>query len=310
MAVSSNKYFDNFPKVNYSSSSGSSGTTTTARAVDITARASLLKSVYSNPYLYYPYDLSNGIRADQISDDYYDDQYLSWLIYLSNGIIDPYYQWYLQYDDFNSMLLAKYNVDSIDDLKQIVDHYAVNWWSDERLSVETYNALPSKEIRYWEPVYNNNIQPVYYKRRQLEWTVTTNQLVKLNVTNVPENIISGEKTTIDLNPVKLNVGRGQLISSGENYVIIEHTSGNTIPATDFDITSETTLNFVQSKNKVKITGGMLLQRNIPLNESKYWVPITIYDKENAINEYNKTIRVIDKQYSTTAAKQLNNVLKG
>ena len=79
------KYFDKFPIITYSNNS----------VVDITKRVALLDRVSRNPYVFYPFDLSGQERADQLSNRYYEDSYKSWVFYLSNKIMDPYYEWYL-----------------------------------------------------------------------------------------------------------------------------------------------------------------------------------------------------------------------
>ena len=87
-----------FPIIKYSN----------AYVVDITKRATLLDKVYNNPLVYYPYAISSEERADQLSFRYYEDPYQSWLIYITNKILDPYYEWYLSDGEFNDFIEKKY----------------------------------------------------------------------------------------------------------------------------------------------------------------------------------------------------------
>ena len=88
------RYFDKFPQIQYSNTA----------SIDITRRVTITDIAYFNPYIFYTYDISEHERPDQFSYRYYDDQFKTWLVYLSNKIVDPYYEWYLSDDEFNSFL--------------------------------------------------------------------------------------------------------------------------------------------------------------------------------------------------------------
>ena len=125
------KYFDKFNRITYANNA----------AVNIMQRSALLTNVIQNPYLFYPYDINNNERPDQISDSYYNDQYMSWVIYLSNGIVDPYYDWYLSEEEFTQFLLKKYQVDRIEELMQTIKFYRNNWYGANTITVNDYMAL-------------------------------------------------------------------------------------------------------------------------------------------------------------------------
>ena len=91
-------YFKNFNTIQYGNNS----------VVDITERVVVLNNVGKNPYVYYPLDITDGARSDQIADASYNDPYSSWVLYLSNDIVDPYYEWYLTQDQFNNFIITKY----------------------------------------------------------------------------------------------------------------------------------------------------------------------------------------------------------
>mgnify|MGYP001600190963 CR=1 FL=1 len=89
------KYFEKFPVISYAN--------TAAR--DITRRTAILSSIYSNPTLYYPYQIEQFERPDNISDRYYNDQYMDWILYMTNKIVDLYYDWYMDDNTFNNFKL-------------------------------------------------------------------------------------------------------------------------------------------------------------------------------------------------------------
>ncbi len=77
--------------------------------MDITERAALVNSLYTNRLdIFYPYDVRQGERPDNIAERYYDDQYQAWILYLTNQITDPYDQWYKPPDAFNHFINKKY----------------------------------------------------------------------------------------------------------------------------------------------------------------------------------------------------------
>ena len=58
------RYFENFQLVGYANNV----------AVNVTERAALLNTVMNNPFFFYPYEIKEGERPDQIADRYYGDQ--------------------------------------------------------------------------------------------------------------------------------------------------------------------------------------------------------------------------------------------
>ena len=111
-----------------------------------------LNNVLKNPYLFYPYEITAEERPDQFSNRYYDDQYKSWILYLSNGMVDPYYEWHLPDSDFDAVLQKKYGVE-IYLLQEKVAFYRTNWaeTADDSIDVATYDN------------YNNNIKKTTIK---------------------------------------------------------------------------------------------------------------------------------------------------
>lgn len=96
------KYFDYFPKIEYDGQ----------RVVDITRRNSFTQMAASNPSLYLPFTVKEGERPEDIADYYYGSVDYTWLVYMSNNIIDPYHQWPMAEADFNNYLIEKYGEES------------------------------------------------------------------------------------------------------------------------------------------------------------------------------------------------------
>ena len=182
-------YFSKFPLVNYNNYA----------AVNITERVIISSEAFRNPYLFYPYELTEGERPDQLANQYYKDQYMGWMLYLSNGVVDPYYDWYISEKDFHLFLCKKYfnqplvSVDNINTLKTKIMFYRNNWYEDKSvITIPEYNALPVELYRYWEAVYDNSIVVQGYKRVEEDWIINTNKIVKYVPTLPP----TGEPFTI------------------------------------------------------------------------------------------------------------------
>ena len=120
-------YFSQFPKVNYTISSGK-----TVIATDITKRFKMIDSFMKNKYVFYTYSVKEGERADVIAYKYYNDASLDWLIFMINSIYDPLLQWPMTYSEMEQYITNKYG--SLESAKQTVYEY--------------YQILQPREILY------------------------------------------------------------------------------------------------------------------------------------------------------------------
>ena len=310
------KYFEKFNVISYANTA----------AVNLMQRTSMLTSVMQNPYIFYPFDINNNQRPDQLSDAYYNDQYMSWILYMSNGIVDPYYDWYLSEDEFHQYLMKKYKVETIYELQRIIKFYRNNWPDAETVTPIVYEALEKKLQKYWEPVYNGSYRPIYYQRVKEDWTVSTNNMVNYfgqfgirdeygNVTNIFQK---GEFITIIFNDVGYHKGYGQVAVSTAEYVTVQHTTGfMTKEETGIDYVfpqitgnnSDIICNIDSIKPILIDKGNGSLERIISLDEQIYWSPVSVYDYEYEKNEKNKSIRVLNASYAPQIANELKGLLE-
>ena len=112
------KYFENFPNIEYQG----------RKVRDISRRASFVRAVANNPYVYYPYTVKEGERAEDISLNYYGSVDYVWLVYMANNIIDPYYEWPMDTQTFNDYLVAKYTDQSGEIGEDVID-----WTKNENI---------------------------------------------------------------------------------------------------------------------------------------------------------------------------------
>ena len=218
------RYFDKFPQIQYSNTA----------SIDITRRVTITDIAYFNPYIFYTYDISENERPDQFSYRYYDDQFKTWLVYLSNKIVDPYYEWYLSDDEFNSFLTTKYG--SVVESQQKIDYYRNDWTNSDPLETNGYEALAFSLKKYWHPVYDDFGNILEYKRVPKDWKITTNKIVSYEVSNT--NFVENE--ICDIVFTASNTGSGQVISSSNTRVYLKHLSGTHLESNTITILVQVT----------------------------------------------------------------------
>lgn len=92
------EYFEKFPTINYDGKD----------IRDISRRVNFLKKSLTNPYIFLPYTVEEGLKPEDIAYYYYGSVEYTWLVYLANDIIDPYHQWPMSQEIFDKYLIDKY----------------------------------------------------------------------------------------------------------------------------------------------------------------------------------------------------------
>ena len=288
------KYFEKFPRITYSNTA----------VVDITARAVVLNSIYNNAALYYPYDVQQYERPDNIADRYYSDQYKEWILRLTNKVVDPYYDWYLDQETFNAFVAKKYG--SLAQAQAKIKHFQNNWYSNsDSISSTTYDALPADAKRFWEPVLVNdqNITlPSEYTRVRQDWILSTNEVVQYTTANAA-NFILDEIVDVTINGAPS--GRGQVAFANTTHLTIQHTVGTTTG----NVVGSCYLSGRESFTNTVFTSVTLLADNIRADESGYWSPVTYFDYESNVNERNKSIIVLNAGFSDQISRQLKELMR-
>lgn len=82
--------------------------------IDNTTRIIVKRYVDENINYFFPYSVRENERPEDLSFDFYGDSKLHWLILAVNEIIDPFYDWVMDYDIFLEFLQAKYLPDNLE----------------------------------------------------------------------------------------------------------------------------------------------------------------------------------------------------
>jgi hypothetical protein len=99
-------YFSKFPKIYHSFDDYK----TSEQVVNILSRFSLENSLKENTSIFYDYDIRDGDTPEIIASKMYNSPERHWIVLLFNDIIDPQYDWPLQYDTLNKYIDGKYLV--------------------------------------------------------------------------------------------------------------------------------------------------------------------------------------------------------
>jgi hypothetical protein len=135
------QYFNSLPKIIYTDENGSSSVRT-----NLLARASIIPSLFSNPLLYYQYDIQDSDTPETVAHKYYNDSYRYWIILFSNQMFDPQWDWPLTTNQFNAYIADKYPTE---DVYSTIHHY-------EKVITQTNNdTVTTSNVIIDEDSYNN-----------------------------------------------------------------------------------------------------------------------------------------------------------
>ena len=137
------KYFKNFPLVQYGDHS----------VRNIILKAKLARDLLDKFDNFYPYTIQEGQRITDVAYDYYGAIDYVWLIMAANEMVDPYYDWPLNDDIFNTVIEKKYG--SVANAMNIANaqYYRkpnMSYW----MTKTTYENSAAAEREGWQAVDN------------------------------------------------------------------------------------------------------------------------------------------------------------
>ena len=136
--------FNYYPKTTYNNAS----------SINIMVEAEVIQNYLNDYTKFFKYLVKDGERADIIAYQQYNDPKLDWVLYLINGIVDPYKDWVMSYRDFIKYLESKYNM-SASKLTSIT--------TPDTIAYYHYTGLPSDSQAIINS-YNYTITPTTYAK--------------------------------------------------------------------------------------------------------------------------------------------------
>lgn len=143
------QYFKNFPLVFYNN----------VKLRNIMLKTNIIREIFLKDTNFYTYEVRDGQKPTTVAFDYYGSVDYTWLVLMSNQIIDPYFDWILSNEEFDSYIIKKYGSipaaqSTIVEYKDVLGNY---------VSLDTYNyyALISSAMV-------SNLTPVYASDKEFE----------------------------------------------------------------------------------------------------------------------------------------------
>ena len=166
-------YFNTLPKILTPDQNGNYILMT-----NILTRAKLIEELQDNPMLFYKYNIQDGDTPEIIAEKYYDDPYKYWIVLYSNQIMDPIWNWPLNYQQFLEYINDKYATEAQDAGKTPYEYTNTTVYAYQKiftttdsfsetstekiipLDLSSYNSLVETTntyiFRYTEPPYLPN----------------------------------------------------------------------------------------------------------------------------------------------------------
>lgn len=271
-------------------------------AQNITTRIKFKEIAKSRRVVFYPYVIKEGERPEQIAQFYYDDPRYAWLVFLSNDIYDPYYDWYMSDNVFREFIVKKYN--SIEAANKKILYWRNNWVNDDSMiSPAQYSSLASTGKKYWAPIVGYNNQVTGYKRKELTEIRETNKTQELAVSNASiftiDSIIKQSNTSAQIAQATI-----KYVDTANNRLIIQHVGGAFTPTTgaNGNIIVDT------GGTNTSVTSVDTIITSIANSVSIYWEPVSAFKNETLLNESKKFIKLVDKAFVTQIEKELDELL--
>ena len=132
------KYFNFFPTTPYTNSNDSSAYDT---VTNIISRFGFEESLKQNSSIFYPYEIQDGDTPEMIASKYYGSSEKHWIVLLFNNIIDPQYDWPLEYRTLSRFVENKYSANNYADTAN-TDLSGLTW---ARQNIHSYYITETTE---------------------------------------------------------------------------------------------------------------------------------------------------------------------
>jgi hypothetical protein len=285
-------FFKHYPLVRY----GNNVSNTVS--VNLMAKIAFQKTIQQNFEIFHPYTIEEGDRADTIANFYYGDPGYDWIVYYSNGVVDPYYDWYMDGDSFNRFITSKYG--SLTSARRNIKFFRSNYLSDDSMiSTSAYSALSANQIRFWAPVTGQNNNVVRYERKKEDVVFQTNKTQQLSISLVGNTSFSNNEY-VSQTSGGTTVSSATVVFANSSICIVTNVGGS--------ITTANNLKGGDSSANATISSVNTLSTSISAEIQSYFESVSFYDYENELNEQKKNIKLIDVSYISAIEREFKQLL--
>lgn len=285
-------YFDKLPTITYNNN----------LAKNLLSRARLSDSMKKQKTAYYPYTVDPEDRIDNLANLYYNNPGYSWLIWLTNNTIDPYFDLPLTEEDLLSHIVAKYG--SYDLAQRNIKLFRTNWYdnTDDQLTVAQFDALASSYKKYYEPVLDNVLNVAKYVRKRRDETVSTNKIVSAAITSVTGTFKVGEEIQVN------GTNYAFCTYASATTLTLQHVIGTISGTVTGQISGATATIPLREVNSEMVPDVTTLQETVAAQDNSFWSPVTFLEYEQELNEAKKQIKLLDVRYASQAESDLRRVM--
>lgn len=171
-------FFSKFPVVRYDVNNEKYSYKNSQLATNVLFRIAIIKEVLENTSSYYEHTVRDEERPEILADKVYNDPEAHWIILYANNMLDPQYDWVLDYRSFQKYLADKYRAQAEIDLGTGIEDYQVIDWTRD-----TNNA---NSVHHYEKIIT---------RTNVEADVTSEQRIRINYDE--EWINAGTSANVD-----------------------------------------------------------------------------------------------------------------
>lgn len=164
------KYFNYFPKTFYTSDNKVNGLDT---VTNIIARYAFENKLKENTAAFYEYEIQDGDTPEIIASKYYDNPERHWIVLLFNNIIDPQFDWPLEYRNFLNFVDKKYSVpEYADTANTSVSGLS---WSRNVNNIQSYYKIVTQQTRDETFLDKIEVDPISYANTDFMQTGSATQ---------------------------------------------------------------------------------------------------------------------------------------
>jgi len=149
---------------------------------DLIAR-SVIRDKYSDKLsIFYPYTLQEGDTPEIIASKYYGDPERHWIVMLANNIVNPFYDFALDYQIFNKYIEQKYKNQANSLNIWASSNWRGDWNANEYYYMEGAEYLSSNTTVTYNQ--NHTIEYIYNKETGITATVVDGGPQDIDITNL------------------------------------------------------------------------------------------------------------------------------
>jgi hypothetical protein len=155
------RYFNSLPNISIANGNNN------ILLKNILIRTELLPKLSGNPLLFYEYTIQDGDTPEIIANKYYGSPYRYWMVLYGNPtIMDPQFDWPLNYNQFIEYLNNQYSTDASNAGKTVIAYTQSTIHHYEKVITTVDNVTRTTSVKNIEVDYNTFISTVPYTQKQ------------------------------------------------------------------------------------------------------------------------------------------------